>query len=205
MVETLSTLKFANRAKNIKNEARVNEDLDQKSLLRKYERELKKLRAELEARSKNVVDKRRLLELDEQRRRAEADKMVAIRALEARSLEFMHEKEEKKRLEQRIAMLMGQMIRGDRQRGDGSPGGGDERAQEGGPEMKEQQEKLRQEYEGKLADLERERETIEEEKAQVGSRAEAGVGLSAGAGVGLWLYALGVGLELWLYGLGVGL
>jgi len=36
MVETLSTLKFANRAKNIKNEARVNEDIDQKSLLRKY-------------------------------------------------------------------------------------------------------------------------------------------------------------------------
>lgn len=34
MVESLSTLKFANRAKNIKNEARVNEDLDQKSLLR---------------------------------------------------------------------------------------------------------------------------------------------------------------------------
>ena len=33
--------------------------------------------------------------------------------------------------------------------------------------MKEQQDKLRQEYEGKLADLERERETIEEEKAQV--------------------------------------
>ena len=39
--------------------------------------------------------------------------MAAIRALEARSLEFMHEKEEKKRLEQRIAMLMGQMIRGE--------------------------------------------------------------------------------------------
>jgi hypothetical protein len=36
MVESLSTLKFANRAKNIKNEARINEDLDQKSLLRKY-------------------------------------------------------------------------------------------------------------------------------------------------------------------------
>jgi len=34
MVESLSTLKFANRAKNIKNEAKVNEDLDQKSLLR---------------------------------------------------------------------------------------------------------------------------------------------------------------------------
>jgi len=33
--ESLSTLKFANRAKNIKNEAKINEDFDQKSLLRK--------------------------------------------------------------------------------------------------------------------------------------------------------------------------
>lgn len=179
MVETLSTLKFANRAKNIRNEARVNEDLDQKSLLRKYERELRKLRAELEARSKNVVDKRRLLELDEQRRRAEADKMAAIRALEARSLEFMQEKEEKKKLEQRIAMLMGQMIRGDRSPGANgdtamglSKGVKEELVLPGSaPEiqvmMKQQQDKLRQEYEGKLAEIERERETIEEEKAQV--------------------------------------
>jgi kinesin family protein 3/17 len=83
--ESLSTLKFANRAKNIKNEAKINEDLDQKSLLRKYERELKRLRAELEERSRNVVDKRRLLELDEQRRRAEADKMTAIRCEAARA------------------------------------------------------------------------------------------------------------------------
>ena len=48
--------------------------------------------------------------------------MAAIRALEARSLEFMHEKEEKKRLEQRIAMLMGQMIRGERNPADGING-----------------------------------------------------------------------------------
>merc|ERR1711871_444034 len=114
IVETVSTLKFANRAKNIRNEARVNEDLDQKSLLRKYELELKKLRAELKTRDKNVVDKRRFLELDEKRNSAEADKMMAIKALEARSEEFMREKEEKKRLEQRIAMLMGQMIKGDK-------------------------------------------------------------------------------------------
>lgn len=48
--------------------------------------------------------------------------MAAIRALEARSLEFMHEKEEKKRLEHRIAMLMGQMIRGERNPGDHTNG-----------------------------------------------------------------------------------
>lgn len=176
ITETLSTLKFANRAKNIKNEAKVNEDLDQKSLLRKYERELKKLRAELEERSKNVVDKRRLLEMDEQRRRAEADKMAAIQALEKRSREFLQEKEEKKRLEQRIAMLMSQMIRSERgnESGLNMLGIGNsshDMNTSSSPEiqvlMKEQHDRLRQEYEGKLADLERERESIVEEKAQV--------------------------------------
>ena len=58
----------------------------------RYERELKQLRSQLDERSRSVVDQRRLLELDEQRRRAEEDKMAAIRALESRSREFMREK-----------------------------------------------------------------------------------------------------------------
>ena len=62
--ESLSTLKFATRAKKIKNKARVNEDVDQRALLRKYECELKRLRAELEAKNKNVVDKGKLLEVE---------------------------------------------------------------------------------------------------------------------------------------------
>ena len=61
--ESLSTLKFANRAKNIKNAARLNEDVDQRTLLRKYERELKRLRAELLARQASLVDARRLLQV----------------------------------------------------------------------------------------------------------------------------------------------
>lgn len=56
------------------------------SLLRKYERELKRLRAELEERSRNLVDKRQLLFVEGERRRAEADKMAAIRALEVTKL-----------------------------------------------------------------------------------------------------------------------
>lgn len=59
--ESLSTLKFANRAKNIRNAARVNEDVDQRTLLRKYERELRRLRAELQQRQRELVDKRHLL------------------------------------------------------------------------------------------------------------------------------------------------
>ncbi|CAB1096787.1 unnamed protein product [Ectocarpus sp. CCAP 1310/34] len=177
MVETLSTVKFASRAKNIKNQPIVNEDFDQKvcqkqtdSLLRKYERELKRLRAELEERSRNLVDKRQLLFVEGERRRAEADKMAAIRALETawgsclqdpidlsrtfvafayiqeRSLEFQREKEEKRLLEGRIAMLTGQMI-GRGRRSDGGAEGVD--------------------YADRLADLERERNTIELEKEQV--------------------------------------
>jgi len=45
--ESISTLKFATRAKKIKNEARINEDVDQRALLRKYEIELKKLKNQL--------------------------------------------------------------------------------------------------------------------------------------------------------------
>ena len=69
ILESVSTLKFANRAKNIKNLATINEDMDQRSLLRKYERELKRLRAELENRTKTVVDKVR--ERGERRERGE--------------------------------------------------------------------------------------------------------------------------------------
>ena len=94
--ETLNTLKYANRAKNIKNEARVNEDLDQRSLLRKYERELKRLRAELHTRSRNVVDKRRLLEMDEQRRQAEEDKMAAAGELIAQRDAIMAQRDAEK-------------------------------------------------------------------------------------------------------------
>ena len=45
--ESLSTLKYANRAKNIKNEAIVNEDVGQKGLIKRYERELERLREQL--------------------------------------------------------------------------------------------------------------------------------------------------------------
>ena len=110
--ESLSTLKFANRAKNIKNEARVNEDLDQKSLLRKYQGELRRLRQELTERSAGVVDKRKLLEVEQQRKQAEEDKVAALRALEERSQEMMREKDEKRKLEHRIKMLTSQMLVG---------------------------------------------------------------------------------------------
>jgi hypothetical protein len=52
------------------------------------------------------------LQLDEERRRAEADKLAAITELENRSQEFMREKCEKMALEEKIASLQGQLLIG---------------------------------------------------------------------------------------------
>lgn len=41
----------------------MNEDLDHRTLLRKYERELRRLRAELQQKSKDLVDKRLVLQV----------------------------------------------------------------------------------------------------------------------------------------------
>lgn len=45
--ETLSSLKFAKRAKHVKNFAVINQDFNEQALLSAYEREIKKLRREL--------------------------------------------------------------------------------------------------------------------------------------------------------------
>jgi len=45
--ETISTLRYANRAKNIKNRARVNED-PKDALLRQFQLEIEELRKQLE-------------------------------------------------------------------------------------------------------------------------------------------------------------
>eukprot|EP00953_Heterococcus_sp_UTEX-ZZ885_P017091 9582-Heterococcus_DN1.PRE.2 len=110
MAETLSTVKFANRAKNIKNEAVVNEDIDQKSLLRKYEKELLRLRTELEARSQVVVSSREMMRLQQERDIAVDQRQELFRKLELQMENFKREKDQKRRLEQKIAVLTSQTI-----------------------------------------------------------------------------------------------
>lgn len=156
--ESLSTLKFANRAKNIKNQAVVNEDADQRTLLRKYERELRRLRAELTRRNKELVDKRHLLEVEEQKRRAEADKLAALTALETASAEFMREKEEKKELEAKIAAMQSQLLIG---------GNKLEDIPAFRTLLAKEHRRIRGEYEARLRELEAERQMVEEDLAQV--------------------------------------
>ena len=93
--ESQSTLKFANRAKKIKNEARINEDIDQRTLLRKYEIELRRLKQELEHRNSSPRNQggsnntEIIHKIENEKKRAEEDKNAAITALELRSREFM--------------------------------------------------------------------------------------------------------------------
>jgi len=109
--ETLSTLLFAKRAKTIKNQAKVNEDLNNKTLIKKYELELKKLREELNKHmdpSKNYL----LIQLEDKKNQAENEKMSALSALDEAGRKFLQEREEKKILEKKILMMNSQMISG---------------------------------------------------------------------------------------------
>lgn len=156
--ESISTLKFATRAKKIKNEARINEDVDQRALLRKYEVELRKLKMELNEKTRHMDGNNHLVQLEEEKRRAEQDKAAAINALEERNKEFYQEKEEKQRLEEKIRSLNSQMLIGGKKI---------EETPQFRSLLEEKQKLIRQEYESKLQEMERERTQIEEDKAQV--------------------------------------
>eukprot|EP01062_Namystynia_karyoxenos_P046511 TRINITY_DN3488_c2_g1_i1.p1 TRINITY_DN3488_c2_g1~~TRINITY_DN3488_c2_g1_i1.p1 ORF type:complete len:1108 (+),score=497.38 TRINITY_DN3488_c2_g1_i1:90-3326(+) len=155
--ESLSTLKYANRAKNIKNDAVVNEDLDQRALIRRYERELRELRAELMAVNQNFASKQELVDLEERHRQSEQDRHAALAALRARSVEVMEEKAAKERLEEKINSLEHGFLQG----GHAGPDGGD------GIAFRDAIHKVSEEYMSRLDELDKERQVIEEDKAQV--------------------------------------
>ena len=111
MSETISTLKFGARARHVHNSARINEDGgEERSRLRALEHELIQLRAQLAEREKSVVDTRRYLEYEAELKRSEADRLDALRALEARSREVLREKEANAMLAETIARMEGQYL-----------------------------------------------------------------------------------------------
>ena len=97
-----------------------------------------------------------LHQLEVEKLQAEADKNAAINALEIRSHEFLQAQEEKRCLEDKIKAMNSQIL----------PGG---KKIEDTPQfrtaLEQQQKVIRQEYEAKLNEIERERTQIEEGKA----------------------------------------
>lgn len=98
------------------------------------------------------MSKEELLRLEQDKRRAEKDKEAAITALESKYKEYLHEKEEK------IKELSSQLLVGG-QRIEETP--------QFRSALETKQKIIREEYEGKLQEIEKERQMIEADKAQV--------------------------------------
>lgn len=150
--ESLSTLMFANRAKNIQTHAVVNEGVNQATLLRAYEQELRRLRQQLQERTEAAAAGADaagthvlLTELEEDCRRAEKDRAAALAALQQSSVAHQEEMRIREELEGRIRELEAVMREG---------------GMEGNP-------RTSQEYAERLLELDRERQAVAEDKEQV--------------------------------------
>ena len=155
--ESLSTLNFAKRAKNIKNRPIVNEDIDHNALIHQYENELRKIRMELEEKTKLIASNEEILELKNKEEKAKND---AIKAYEQASKQLFIERDEKQKLEAKIRLMNLQMIKG-----------GEKICIEETPQFKNALEEkkyiLEKNFEQKLLEIEKEREQIEDSKSQV--------------------------------------
>lgn len=156
--ESISTLKFANRAKNIKNTPKINEDIDSKGMIQRYELELKKLRSELTEKNKSSIDKNKLIQLESEKKQAELDKEEAMNQLQERNNEWLKEREDRKGLEEKIKLLENKIVKG----------GNKPRNTLGqSNENLEDSTTYDFEYQKRFVELEKERQQLEEDRAQV--------------------------------------
>ena len=153
--ESLSTLNFAKRAKNIKNRPVINEDIDNNGLINQYESELKKIRKELEEKNKIIASTEELLKI---KNREEKEKIDAIKAYEQTSRQLLIERDEKQKLEAKIELMNLQMIKG---------GEKIEETPQFKSALQEKQILLQKDFEERILKIEKEREEIEDSKSQV--------------------------------------
>ena len=152
--ESLSTLYFAQRAKKIKNRPIINEDVNNRALIRKYEIELKNLRSELELKNKMLKNNGLVMQLQEEKEQALMDKNNAIKELEKASRQFLIEREEKLKLEKKIQMMSEQMITG-----------GHKKIEET-PQFQNALKNQLKLYENKIIEIEKQRAQLETDKAE---------------------------------------
>ena len=151
--ESLSTLYFAQRAKKIKNRPIVNEDVNNRALIRQYESELKNLKNELAMKNKMLQGNELVMQLQEEKEQALQDKNEAIRELEKASRQFLVEREEKLKLEKKIRIMSDQMIIGGHKL-------------EETPQFQNALKNQLKVYENKILEIEKERQLLEDNKAE---------------------------------------
>ena len=160
--ESISTLNFAKRAKSIRIKASINEEVNQNALISQYEKELSRLREEINEKNEIINNNAFIKKIEMEKLQAEKDKNEALQALEKASLRFLQEREEKRKLEKKIEIMSFQMI----------PGGQKVKIEDT-PEFKTLLQKhqilLEKDFNEKLIDLEKEKELIQISKDQVDS------------------------------------
>lgn len=156
--ESLSSLLFSKRAKNIKNRPVVNQDLNHRALISQYEIELRNLKSELEEKNRLLKSNELLIELEEQKKKAEQDKKEVLKKLEQASRQYLQEREEKNKLEMKISLMSSQMITGG-QKIEDTP--------QFRSALEERQTLLLKEFDNKLQEFEKERQQLEEDKVEV--------------------------------------
>lgn len=90
--ETISTLRYANRAKNIKNRARINED-PKDALLRQFQVEIEQLRKQLEENGAELSESEDESEDSEETRETKRDKKARRRMSQMMSVEELEDRD----------------------------------------------------------------------------------------------------------------
>ena len=112
ILETLSSLKFARKARTVRNVLTVNKEKDVESLLKTYQKEVKRLRRELEKRDnkEHLIYSQTIKRLEDEKRKLQEEKLQYLKLLENRSLQYMKEKMVKQQLQKKIKILLSQII-----------------------------------------------------------------------------------------------
>ena len=163
--ETLSTLRFGNKAKSVRNDARINQDMSEQGLLLAYERELQKLRDELaRAGGKEVCqDNGRLKVLECELRGAQEINELVQQTLKEREEEIESTLREKDKLREKIRAMEQQLLVG---------GTHVQELAEFREAVREVEQEVGRQFEERIRLLEKERERERSEKEQLLRRLE---------------------------------
>ena len=163
--ETMSTLRFGNKAKSVRNDARINQDMSEQGLLLAYERELQKLRDELaRAGGKELFkDNGRLQVLEYELRGAQEINEQVQQTLKEREEEIESTRREKDKLREKIRAMEQELLVG---------GTHVQEMPEFREAVREVEQVMGRQFEERIRHLEKERERERSEKEQLLRRLE---------------------------------
>ena len=164
--ETLSTLRFGNNAKSVRNDARINQDMSEQGLLLAYERELQKLRDQLErasCREPPTVDNGRLEVLECELKGAHEMTEQVQQQLREREQEIENTNREQDKLRDKIQLMEQQVLVGGTQV---------QELPQFREAVREVEQEVSRQYEDRIRQLEQERERERSEKEELLRRLE---------------------------------